>query len=120
MNLPQTYEALFQEAEQLDLYKKLVLQLNKDFLYANIDLDFSGDILPSSLKFILHETVYKLIQIKFAEYLNLLYIIDVSEDKIKKLNGDDTLKLSEEVSFLILQREWQKVWYKQKFSKNKL
>ena len=115
MTLPATFEALITEANNLKLYKKLVLQLNKDFLYANIDLDFDEDILPSSLKLILHETVYKLIQEKFAEYLNLLYIIDVSEDAIKKLDGSDTLQLSEEVTFLILKREWQKVWFRNKF-----
>ncbi|MBD3862784.1 hypothetical protein [Olleya marilimosa] len=116
MTLPATFEALITEANNLKLYKKLVLQLNKDFLYANIDLDFDEDILPSSLKLILHETVYKLIQEKFAEYLNLLYIIDVSEDTIKKLDGSDTLQLSEEVTFLILKREWQKVWFRHKYS----
>ncbi|WP_339874321.1 hypothetical protein [Olleya marilimosa] len=116
MTLPATFEALITEANNLKLYKKLVLQLNKDFLYANIDLDFEEDILPSSLKLILHETVYKLIQEKFAEYLNLLYIIDVSEDAIKKLDGSDTLQLSEEVTFLILKREWQKVWFRHKYS----
>jgi hypothetical protein len=116
MKLPETYSNLIDEAESLDLYKKLIIQLNKDFLYANIDLDFEEDILPTSLKIMLHETIYRLIQEKFADYLNLLYIIDVSEEKIKQLNGDDTLKLSEEVSFLILQREWQKVWFKNKYS----
>ena len=44
MELPTTFENLVEEATQLDLYKKLVLQLNKDFLYANIDLDFDEDI----------------------------------------------------------------------------
>jgi rRNA pseudouridine-1189 N-methylase Emg1 (Nep1/Mra1 family) len=117
MKLPKTYDSLIQEVEQLQLYKKLIQQLNKDFLYANIDLDLEEEILPNSLKLILHETVYRLIQEKFADYLNLLYIIDVSEEKIKSLNGDDTLLLSEEVSFLILQREWQKVWFKNKYSK---
>ena len=112
MKLPTTFDDLFVEANQLDLYKKLVLQLNKDFLLANIDLEFHEEVLPSSLKLLLHETVYKLIQEKFSEYLNLLYIIDVSEDQVKALNGDDTLKLSEEVAFLILRREWQKVWFK--------
>ncbi|MEL0643775.1 hypothetical protein V6251_05235 [Olleya sp. Ti.3.14] len=116
MTLPATFEDLIVEANNLQLYKKLVLQLNKDFLYANIDLDFDEGILPTSLKLILHETVYKLIQEKFAEYLNLLYIIDVSEDAIKKLDGSDTLQLSDEVTFLILKREWQKVWFRHKYS----
>ena len=114
MQLPNTFESLIEEANQLDLYKKLVLQLNKDFLLANVDLDFHEEILPSSLKLLLHETVYKLIQEKFTEYLNLLYIIDVSEKQVKALDGEDTLKLSEDVAFLILKREWQKVWFRNK------
>ena len=116
MQLPTTFENLIEEANKLALYKKLIKQLNKDFLLANIDLDFHEEILPSSLKLLLHETVYKLIQEKFTEYLNLLYIIDVPEKDVKALNGDDTLKLSEEVSFLILKREWQKVWFRNKYS----
>jgi hypothetical protein len=95
------------------------MQLNKDFLYANIDINFEEDIDPNTLKVALHETVYKLIQQKFTAYLNLLYIVDVSEEKIKQLNGDDMLKLSEQVSFLILQRIWQKVWFKAKYSPTK-
>jgi hypothetical protein len=116
MQLPKTFESLIEQATEMDLYKKLILQLNKDFLLANIDLDFHEDVLPSSLKLILHETVYKLIQEKFTEYLNLLYIIDVSEKQVKALDGEDTLKLSEDVTFLILKREWQKVWFRQKYS----
>ncbi len=64
----------------------------------------------------LHETVFHLIQNKFSDYLNLLYIIDVSELKIRAIDGNDAVKLSEEVTFLILQREWQKVWFKAKYS----
>lgn len=116
MKLPETFDALIEEANTLDLYKKLILQLNKDFLYANIDLDFDVDILPSSLKLLLHETVYRLIQEKFTEYLNLLYIIDVPEHAVKALNGDDIVALSAQVSFLILNREWQKVWFRNSYS----
>jgi hypothetical protein len=112
MQTPATFDALINEANQLDLYKKLIEQLNKDFLLANIDADFYDDILPASLKFMLQETVYNLIQNKFTDYLNLLYIIDVSEKQIRQLDGEDTLLLSEQVSFLILKREWQKVWYR--------
>ena len=115
MKLPANFEDLISEAHGLQLYKNLVKQLNKDFLLANIDLDFDEEILPTSLKLILHETIFHLIQEKFTDYLNLLYIIDVSESKIRKLDGNDTLKLSEDVTFLILQREWQKVWYKKHY-----
>ena len=116
MHLPLNFEELIAEANALNLYKKLIRQLNKDLLYANVDLSFDEDVLPSSLKLILHETLYHLIQDKFTDYLNLLYITDVSEAKIKVLDGSDILKLSEEVTFLMLQREWQKVWYKTTYS----
>ncbi|QCE40791.1 hypothetical protein [Psychroserpens sp. NJDZ02] len=116
METPSNFNQLIEEANGLQLYQSLVKQLNKDFLYANIDLDFAEDILPESLKLLLHETVYKLIQEKFAEYLNLLYIIDVSEEVIKQLDGSDTLQLAEQVSFLILKREWQKVWFRNEYS----
>jgi hypothetical protein len=115
MQNPSTFESLIEKANQLDLYKKLIHQLNKDLLYANINLSFNEEVQPSSLKFLLHETLYKLIQEKFTDYLNLLYIVDVSEQKVKQLDGSDILKLSEQVTFLILQREWQKVWYKNKY-----
>jgi len=114
--LPQSFEDLIFQAERLKLYSKLIQQINKDFLLANIDLDFTPEILPSSLKYLLHEVIFKLIQEKFADYLNLLYIIDVSEQKIKQLDGSDTLKLSEDVTFLVLQREWQKVWFRYTYS----
>ncbi|MFK7783270.1 hypothetical protein [Psychroserpens sp.] len=114
--LPQNFEDLISKAQDLELYSKFIQQINKDFLLANIDLDFETDILPSSLKYLLHEEIFKLIQNKFAEYLNLLYIIDVSEHKIKQLDGSDTLKLSENVTFLVLQREWQKVWFRKMYS----
>jgi len=116
MSLPSNFEDLISEAATLDLYQKLILQLNKDLLYANVDLEFDEETLPTSLKLVLHETIFHLIQNKFSDYLNLLYIIDVSELKIRALDGSDTLKLSEDVTFLILQREWQKVWYKAKYS----
>jgi hypothetical protein len=116
MNLPQTFSTLINEAQSHDLYEKLVLQLNKDLHYANIDLSFEKQVLPTSLKLLLQEVVYKLINEKFMDYLNLLYIVDVSEKKVKGLDEMDTFKLSEAVTFLILQREWQKVWFKAKYS----
>lgn len=112
MRLPTTFEALVQEANWLQLYKALIIQLNKDLSLANVDLEFDNEVLPTSLMLIMKEEVYNLIQNKFTEYLNLLYIIDVAEAKVRELEGDDTIKISEDITFLILQREWQKVWYK--------
>lgn len=112
---PQNTDLLLQEAEAENLYLKLIIQINKDFNLANESIDFPKSIPPNELKIQLHEKIYRLIQYKFAEYLNLLYIIDVPEDQIKKLDGSDLVALAEEVSFLILKREWQKVWFRNKY-----
>ncbi|OCB71647.1 hypothetical protein [Flavobacterium glycines] len=112
---PKNSDLLLGEAEKEKLYLKLVEQLNKDFNLANEGVDFPMSISPNELKIQLHEKIYRLIQYKFAEYLNLLYVIDVSEEEVKKLDGSDLVVLAEDVAFLILKREWQKVWFRNKF-----
>ena len=112
---PTNANQLLEEAEKESLYLNLIAQINKDFNLANEGIDFPKSILPQELKIQLHEKIYRMIQYKFAEYLNLLYIIDVSEEQIKKLDGSDLVILAENVSFLILKREWQKVWFKNNY-----
>lgn len=111
-----TFDDLVNEAQHLNLYTKLIHQLNKDLALANVNLEFDDEILPTSLKLLLHQEIFRLIQEKFIDYLNLLYIIDVSEAKIKEMDGNEVLLLSENVTFLILKREWQKVYYRSTFS----
>ena len=107
---------LLDQAESEQLYHNLIVQLNKDFTLANEAVDFELDIAPQQLKAQLHDKIYRLIQYKFAEYLNLLYIVDVPEEQIKQLDGTDLVALAEEVAFILLKREWQKVWYRAKYS----
>lgn len=111
---PKNTDLLLSEAQKEELYLKLIEQINKDFNLANEGLDFETTISPINLKIQLQEKIYKLIHFKFAEYLNLLYIIDVPENQIKSLDGSDINELSEQVCFLILKREWQKVWFRNK------
>lgn len=112
---PVDIETLISQAEEEHLYFKLVEQVNKDFALSNEPLDAPTTIFPFEFKNLVQEKIYKLILYKFAEYLNLLYIIDVPEEQIKKLDGSDLVELSEHVTFLVLKREWQKVWFRNKY-----
>ncbi len=112
----ETINEIISTSEELSLYKKLVLQLNKDFLRANVSVNFKEDIEPNKLIIQLKGTISNLINEQFSEYLNLLYIVDVSEVKIKKLETNDFKLMTEQVTFLILSREWQKVWFKENYS----
>ncbi len=113
--IPANVENLFMQVQNENLYEKLIEQINKDFNLANEGIDFPISTSPEDLNIQLHEKVYRMIQYKFAEYLNLLYIIDVSESEIKRLDGSDLVILSEQVSFMILKREWMKVWFRNKY-----
>ena len=112
---PKNTDLLLSEAQNDSFYLKLIEQINKDFNLANEGIDFPLSISPNELKIQLHEKIFRLIQYKFAEYLNLLYIIDVSEEEVKRMDGSDVVVLAEQVSFLILKREWQKVWFRNKY-----
>ena len=113
--VPSDASTLFADVQNECLYEKLIEQINKDFNLANEGIDFPLSTSSEELKIQLHEKVYRMIQYKFTEYLNLLYIIDVSEAEIKKLDGSDLVLLAEQVSFLILKREWMKVWFRNRY-----
>ena len=110
--IPENTDFLLADAERENLYLSLIEQINKDFNLANEGIDFPLSVSPEELKIKKKKKIYRMIQYKFAEYLNLLYIIDVSENEIKKLDGSDLVILAEQVAFLILKREWQKVWFR--------
>ena len=112
---PINTDQLLSEAENENLYSKLIEQLNKDFNFANEAVDFPQSTTPYELKVQLHEKIYRLIQYKYTELLNLLYIIDVPEENIKQLQGMDTAELSEQIAYLILRREWMKVWFRNRY-----
>ena len=112
---PLSTDQLLSEAEKERLYSKLIEQLNKDFNFANEPVDFPQSTSPHELKVQIHEKIYRLIQYKYTELLNLLYIIDVPEENVKQLDGTDAVELSEQIAFLILKREWMKVWFRNRY-----
>ncbi len=103
-------------AKEKTLYQKLVSQLQKDFALSNIDIDLNLEISPEELVSVLHEKIYVLILERFSEYLNLLYIIDVPEKAFKNIAVTDVVDVAAQVTFLVLQRELQKVHLKAKYS----
>jgi hypothetical protein len=99
------------------LYKKLIIQLNKDFSLTGIDISFSEESSPLQLKEALQTFIKELILHDFSSYTNLLYRIDVSEKDTQIVESTDIDAYTENVTFLILKRIWKKVWFKHQFSK---
>lgn len=109
---PSTIDQLFHEANQLELYLALINQVSKDFTLANTEIELNESMLPNEVFKTVQNKIYSLLHHNFAAYLSLLYVVDVPESLIKKLDGSDFVELSSQISFLILKREWQKVWFK--------
>jgi hypothetical protein len=108
------HNSILQDAAKQGLYEHLVQQLQKDFDRANVRLKFSLKPSPDTLFAALHEKMYQLIMERFADYLNVLYVVDVPEREFKNVRTSHVVEVSKEVSLLILQREWQKVLMKHK------
>jgi hypothetical protein len=108
--------SLLEKAQEEALYAKLVLQLKKDFALANVWMELPESVVPSKLKTLLHEKIYYLILERFTEYLNLLYVIDVPEKAFKEIHMTDAVEVAGQVTFLVLNREFQKVRLKAKYS----
>lgn len=106
---------LLKIAQKELLYKNLLQQIKKDFSLANVELDFPINIAPDKLKDLLREKIYFLIMERFQEYLNLLYVVDIPEKKVREIASLDAVEVSAEVCFLVLKREWEKVWYKRQY-----
>jgi hypothetical protein len=109
-------EELVSFSSQKKMYNLLLEQLEKDFNYSGVDLKIRKNCSPNKLVETLQYEIKKLVLNDFAGYLNLLYRIDVSEIDIKKTDASNFDLLSQQVCFLILKREWQKVWIRSNMS----
>ena len=109
-------QELLHKVKTLDLYEKLVLQIEKDFLRANIDIKIGASMSGIELEEKIQEKLYVLLLERFDEYLNLLYVIDISENNLEYIRTSDVVEVSKQMCFFILKREFQKVWYKSQYS----
>jgi len=107
---------LLRKVDENELYHKLVIQLQKDFDRASIPIAIPEQVTPSQLEILLNEKIYFLLMERFSEYLNLLYAIDIPESVFKDVKVTDAVDVSKQVAFFILEREFQKVRLREKYS----
>ncbi len=110
MKQPSTLFEIINLSNKQSLYSNLLTQLQKDFDRASIPVSISGTAQPEKLVFILYTTIEELIKNDFSKLLQLLYFIDVSEEQIKQVLGSENY--IEQITFKIVSREWQKVWFR--------
>ena len=106
---------LIQNIEIENLYLKLIEQLNKDFQLSNLNFSFEETISPIELKDKFSTILLNLISNNYDDYLNFLYRVDVSEKELLKIKETDLTSIVNQITFLVLKREYQKVWLKRNY-----
>ena len=106
---------LIQNVEIENLYIKLIEQLNKDFQLSNLNFSFKETISPIELKDKFSTILLNLISNNYDDYLNFLYRVDVSEKELLKIKETDLTSIVNQITFLVLKREYQKVWLKRNY-----
>ena len=102
-------------ANENTLLSDLKNQIEKDFGLANISLNLPVNFDAQSFVSAIREKVYYLMMQQFPEYLNLLYIVDIPENQFKQIVITDAVEIADQMTYLILKREYQKVWYRNKY-----
>lgn len=105
---------LLQEIESKHLISDLIRQLNKDSQLAGFDFELDEKALAEEIIAKLQSFLFHIITNDFGAYLNFLYRVDLSEKKIKVLRETDAEKVAQAVTQMVLEREWYKVWIKNK------
>jgi len=111
-----TSSQLLATIKKESLYENLLHQLLKDFELSGLVLDIDVAITPEKLLIELQYQINNLMLHNFEGYLQLLYRVDVSEKLMQHEEIKSAEKLSEKAVYMILKREWQKVYFKNKFS----
>ncbi len=107
---------LLESISDQHLYTSLIAQLNKDFMLAGIGESFDQDLSPQKLVTEVRSSIHDLIRDDFNDFLNLLYVVDISEYKVRQLDTSKPEILADEITPILLKRLWKKVWLKNKLS----
>ncbi|WP_299223106.1 hypothetical protein [uncultured Aquimarina sp.] len=105
-------EQLMEQVSESDLYPQLILQLQKDLNRAGIDYEVNKNSTFKELFLEIEQLLLEKINNAFNDFLNLLYAVDVSERDIKNCDSEESITVGRYATYLILKREWQKIYYR--------
>jgi len=98
--------------EQMEMLKKLIIQLNKDLALSGIETQFNTNWSPEMLIGNLNKAIAGLMEKNFQNFQNFLYRVDISEKKLGTIRTNDFQETVNTISLMILKKEWQKVWFR--------
>lgn len=104
--------ALIRQIESKQSIRELIKQIKKDAILSGIDFDLEEGLSSEKLILYIYDLLYNLLINDFGSYLNFLYRVDISEHTLKSIDETDPKKIAEIVTLLLLQREWKKIYFR--------
>lgn len=101
---------------QKGLFQDLLEQIRKDFELSGLSISIENEMKASELPKLLYSRIHQLILHNFNGYLQLLYRVDVPESSLQINNIVNTEDFAKKATLLLLKREWEKVYYRNRFS----
>ncbi|HIP47921.1 MAG TPA: hypothetical protein EYG92_03015 [Lutibacter sp.] len=98
------------------LSQKLMQQIKKDFELSGLTFSIEKNLTSEQFLLYLYNQIQHLVKNNFEAYLQLLYRVDVPESSMQSGEIQNTIDFSKKATFLILKREWEKVYYREFFS----
>ncbi|MGG5507318.1 MULTISPECIES: hypothetical protein [unclassified Myroides] len=115
MEVAVTY--LENQLKEQDLFEQLVQQIERDFrMSVEEDLTFSAST-PLELVQQIQELLESIAARTPAKLSMLLYRIDVAERDIRAIEEGDVFNYFQQLTYLIVKREFQKVYFRTNLSK---
>jgi hypothetical protein len=110
---------VLQQARTSGLLHSLMAQLQKDYSRAGLDFPILEKYLLTEdvpeIFASLKEGVYLLLMEHFEQYLNLMYAVDLPERDFQGIDPGDAVEAADQLSGLILNREWQKIQWRRNY-----
>ena len=98
------------------LYQNLLDQIKKDFELSGLSFPIEDSVKIDKLSTLLYTSIHQLILSNFEGYLQLLYRVDIPESSMQTNTIQNTGDFAKKATFLILKREWEKVYYRELYS----
>ncbi len=112
LNSTHTLEELNQWLVDASFSEKVLRQIEKDFQQLDLSLDIDSPEIINLMQYHIEQLLHN----DYARLMNLLYRIDLSESKMKALKKyDPSMPERDVITFLIIQREMQKVMFREMF-----
>lgn len=102
------------DTKEKEILPNIIMQINKDLQLSGNHYEIDEKCNAQQLVTDLGNIIQKLLQTDFSGLLNLFYRMDIPESLLHKMMNETPDDLTQNLTLLVLKKEWMKVWLRNK------